>query len=177
MIICYALPLFRTVSGLSSSEQQAMTRIIEQKQMKDFLKLYTGLVERCFESCCNDFTSKTLSTKEVSWPRCRLSRTLLTAAVRNKLTDHRPPLTATYRTPAYPTASRNSSSTRSASVHDSEKKSRCTMPVMLPLRFELDVSLTMRISFLIDEQCQDDGAAAEQVIDAESEPALYPHLS
>ncbi len=60
-----ALSLF-TVSGLSSSEQQAMSRIIEQKQMKDFLKLYTGLVERCFESCCNDFTSKSLSTKEVS---------------------------------------------------------------------------------------------------------------
>ncbi|KAJ1593645.1 hypothetical protein NDA12_003249 [Ustilago hordei] len=38
------------LSGLSSSEQQAMSRIIEQKQMKDFLKLYTGLVERCFES-------------------------------------------------------------------------------------------------------------------------------
>jgi hypothetical protein len=42
-----------------------MSRIIEQKQMKDFLKLYTGLVERCFESCCNDFTSKALSSKEV----------------------------------------------------------------------------------------------------------------
>ncbi|SYW80151.1 uncharacterized protein UBRO2_03419 [Ustilago bromivora] len=41
-----------------------MSRIIEQKQMKDFLKLYTGLVERCFESCCNDFTSKALSSKE-----------------------------------------------------------------------------------------------------------------
>lgn len=52
------------VSGLSSAEQQTMSRIIEQKQMKDFLKLYTGLVERCFESCCNDFTSKSLSTKE-----------------------------------------------------------------------------------------------------------------
>lgn len=42
-----------------------MQRIIEQKQMKDFMRLYTGLVERCFESCCNDFTSKALSSKEV----------------------------------------------------------------------------------------------------------------
>lgn len=42
-----------------------MQGIIEQKQMKDFMKLYTGLVERCFDSCCNDFTSKALSTKEV----------------------------------------------------------------------------------------------------------------
>jgi hypothetical protein len=35
------------------------------KQMQDFMKLYSGLVERCFTSCCNDFTSKALSSKEV----------------------------------------------------------------------------------------------------------------
>ncbi|KAE8213302.1 hypothetical protein CF319_g3993 [Tilletia indica] len=51
-------------SALSSNEQAAMQRIIEQRQMKDFMKLYTGLVERCFDACCNDFTSKALSTKE-----------------------------------------------------------------------------------------------------------------
>lgn len=34
-------------------------------QMQDFMKLYSGLVERCFTSCCNDFTSKSLSSKEV----------------------------------------------------------------------------------------------------------------
>lgn len=33
--------------------------------MQDFMRLYSGLVERCFTSCCNDFTSKTLSSKEV----------------------------------------------------------------------------------------------------------------
>lgn len=41
-----------------------MQRVIEQKQMKDFMKLYSGLVERCFDACCNDFTSKALSSKE-----------------------------------------------------------------------------------------------------------------
>jgi len=33
--------------------------------MKDFMSLYQNLVERCFTSCCNDFTSKALSSKEV----------------------------------------------------------------------------------------------------------------
>mgnify|MGYP002715255341 CR=1 FL=1 len=42
-----------------------MQQIIEQKQMKDFMRLYTGLVERCFDGCCNDFTSKALTNKEV----------------------------------------------------------------------------------------------------------------
>ncbi|WFD35196.1 protein transporter tim9 [Malassezia cuniculi] len=52
------------LSSLSSSEQLAMQQIIEQKQMKDFMRLYTGLVERCFSACCNDFTSKALTNKE-----------------------------------------------------------------------------------------------------------------
>lgn len=33
--------------------------------MKDFMALYQNLVERCFSNCCNDFTSKALSSKEV----------------------------------------------------------------------------------------------------------------
>lgn len=41
-----------------------MTAIIEQKQLKDFMALYTGVVNRCFDSCCNDFSSKALSSKE-----------------------------------------------------------------------------------------------------------------
>ncbi|PWN52142.1 putative TIM9-translocase of the mitochondrial inner membrane [Violaceomyces palustris] len=51
-------------SSFSSAEQQAMQRVIENKQRLDFMRLYAGLVERCFDSCCNDFTSKALSTKE-----------------------------------------------------------------------------------------------------------------
>lgn len=46
--------------------------------MKDFMSLYSNLVERCFLSCCQDFTSKALSSKEVSpaqpwrwWPASR----------------------------------------------------------------------------------------------------------
>lgn len=41
-----------------------MQRVIEQKQMKDFMRLYTGLVERCFDDCVNDFTSKAPTSKE-----------------------------------------------------------------------------------------------------------------
>ncbi|KAL9937320.1 hypothetical protein V8E36_003729 [Tilletia maclaganii] len=51
-------------SALSSNEQATMQRIIEQRQMKDFMKLYTGLVERCFADCCNDFSSKALTQRE-----------------------------------------------------------------------------------------------------------------
>jgi len=32
--------------------------------MQDFMKLYSGLVERCFNTCITDFTSKALTGKE-----------------------------------------------------------------------------------------------------------------
>ncbi|KII90770.1 hypothetical protein PLICRDRAFT_697252 [Plicaturopsis crispa FD-325 SS-3] len=51
-------------STFNSAEQAHMTKVIEKKQMQDFLRMYTNLVERCFTSCCNDFTSKSLSSKE-----------------------------------------------------------------------------------------------------------------
>lgn len=35
-------------------------------QMQDFMRLYSGLVERCFNACAQDFTSKALTTNEVS---------------------------------------------------------------------------------------------------------------
>jgi import inner membrane translocase subunit TIM9 len=34
--------------------------------MQDFMRLYSGLVERCFTACAQDFTSKALTTNEVS---------------------------------------------------------------------------------------------------------------
>ncbi|KAF9292611.1 protein transporter tim9 [Mortierella alpina] len=53
-------------SQFNDAERNHLQRVMEQKQMKDFLKLYSGLVERCFTDCVNDFTSKTLSSKEAS---------------------------------------------------------------------------------------------------------------
>ncbi|KAG8888948.1 protein transporter tim9 [Tulasnella sp. 332] len=52
------------MSNFNTAEQAHMQKVIETKQMQDFMKLYSGLVERCFTSCCNDFTSKSLSSKE-----------------------------------------------------------------------------------------------------------------
>ncbi|MBW0462307.1 hypothetical protein O181_002022 [Austropuccinia psidii MF-1] len=51
-------------SSFNSQDSAQLNRLIEQKQMKDFLRLYSSLVERCFTSCCQDFTSRALSSKE-----------------------------------------------------------------------------------------------------------------
>lgn len=69
-------------SGFNNAEQAHMNKVIEKKQvrsqwlslvvsifmslqMQDFLRLYANIVENCFKTCCNDFTSKALSSKEV----------------------------------------------------------------------------------------------------------------
>ncbi|CEQ40026.1 SPOSA6832_01605 [Sporobolomyces salmonicolor] len=52
-------------SGMNPATAAAFEGMMQQKQMKDFMQLYQNLVERCFTSCCNDFTSKALSSKEV----------------------------------------------------------------------------------------------------------------
>ncbi|KAI9008233.1 Tim10/DDP family zinc finger-domain-containing protein [Gaertneriomyces semiglobifer] len=47
-------------------DQAQMMALIEQKQMKDFLHMYSTLVDRCFRNCVNDFTSTALSSEENS---------------------------------------------------------------------------------------------------------------
>lgn len=54
------------MDSLNPREQQEFTRLIEQKQMKDFMRLYSNLVERCFSDCVNDFTSNKLTGREQS---------------------------------------------------------------------------------------------------------------
>ncbi|KAM9916169.1 hypothetical protein OXX59_010190, partial [Metschnikowia pulcherrima] len=51
---------------LNVKEQQEFQQVVEQKQMKDFMRLYSNLVSRCFDDCVNDFTSANLTTKESS---------------------------------------------------------------------------------------------------------------
>jgi import inner membrane translocase subunit TIM9 len=49
---------------LNQREQGEFQKLVEQKQMKDFMRLYSNLVERCFSDCVNDFTSSKLTNKE-----------------------------------------------------------------------------------------------------------------
>ena len=51
-------------SNLSSKDQEKMSLIIQQKQVKDFMRLYSSLVDRCFNDCVNDFTSQKLTGNE-----------------------------------------------------------------------------------------------------------------
>lgn len=41
-----------------------MERIVNQRQLRDFGRLFNSLTTRCFESCVDDFTSRALTTRE-----------------------------------------------------------------------------------------------------------------
>ncbi|EOR04889.1 hypothetical protein E3P92_00199 [Wallemia ichthyophaga] len=51
-------------SRFSGPERLQLNQYIQKKEMKDFMQLYSNLVQRCFEDCSNDFTSRALSTNE-----------------------------------------------------------------------------------------------------------------
>ncbi|KAK4506714.1 hypothetical protein PRZ48_000447 [Zasmidium cellare] len=49
---------------LTPAEQRELQGRMERKQMKDFMNMYSNLVQRCFNDCVTDFTSKSLASKE-----------------------------------------------------------------------------------------------------------------
>ncbi|MCJ1365525.1 protein transporter tim9 [Acarospora aff. strigata] len=52
------------MDGLNAAEQRELQTRMEKKQMKEFMTMYSRLVQRCFDDCVNDFTTKSLHTKE-----------------------------------------------------------------------------------------------------------------
>ncbi|PVU90736.1 hypothetical protein BB561_004742 [Smittium simulii] len=46
--------------------EQEIDFILEQKRQKDYIRMYSRLVERCFSDCILSFTTKVLSDKEIN---------------------------------------------------------------------------------------------------------------
>ncbi|KAL4894448.1 Tim10/DDP family zinc finger protein [Aspergillus ambiguus] len=49
---------------LNASEQREFAARMERKQLKEFMTMYSKLVQRCFDDCVNDFTTKSLISRE-----------------------------------------------------------------------------------------------------------------
>ncbi|KAL1974086.1 hypothetical protein VTN31DRAFT_5646 [Thermomyces dupontii] len=52
------------MDGLNAAEQRELAARMEKKQMKEFMTMYSRLVQRCFDDCVNDFTTKSLISRE-----------------------------------------------------------------------------------------------------------------
>mmetsp|Transcript_14320 Transcript_14320/g.19755 ORF Transcript_14320/g.19755 Transcript_14320/m.19755 type:complete len:99 (-) Transcript_14320:139-435(-) len=51
-------------AGLNDADSKEMMKMIEDMQMRDSLKMYNRLVERCFSSCVDSFRRKNLEASE-----------------------------------------------------------------------------------------------------------------
>lgn len=59
------------VAELPEEHRQAMMATLEHMQVRDSLRMYNRLVQRCFTDCVTDFRSKALdSTEEKCVARC-----------------------------------------------------------------------------------------------------------
>jgi len=52
------------MDGLTQAEQRELNTRMEAKQLKEFMKTYSNLVQRCFDDCVNDFTTKSMISRE-----------------------------------------------------------------------------------------------------------------
>ncbi|KAJ5278706.1 hypothetical protein N7478_004078 [Penicillium angulare] len=52
------------MEGLNASEQREFQNRMERKQLKEFMTMYSKMVQRCFDDCVNDFTTKSLINRE-----------------------------------------------------------------------------------------------------------------
>ncbi|KAL8800720.1 MAG: hypothetical protein Q9200_007160 [Gallowayella weberi] len=52
------------MEALNANEQRELQTRMERKQIKEFMTMYSRLVQNCFDSCINDFTSKALASRE-----------------------------------------------------------------------------------------------------------------
>ncbi|KAF2087918.1 mitochondrial import inner membrane translocase subunit tim9 [Saccharata proteae CBS 121410] len=53
-----------SMRGLTNAEQRELQGRMERKQMKEFMTMYSNLVQRCFDDCINDFSTKSLGSRE-----------------------------------------------------------------------------------------------------------------
>ncbi|KAL7930027.1 Tim10/DDP family zinc finger domain-containing protein [Trichoderma chlorosporum] len=79
---------------LTSAEQRTLEQRMQKRQVKEFVGAFGGLVEHCFTSCVDDFTSKSLSSKETGClNRCVLKWMATQQRVSERFQEHNAQIT------------------------------------------------------------------------------------
>jgi mitochondrial import inner membrane translocase subunit TIM9 len=50
---------------LNQAEQARLELVMQKKQQKEFMKMFFKITGDCFDTCVTDFSSKSLSSREV----------------------------------------------------------------------------------------------------------------
>ncbi|KAK3313811.1 Tim10/DDP family zinc finger-domain-containing protein [Apodospora peruviana] len=51
-------------TGLTQAENRELEQRLQKRQVKEFMNVFGSLVDNCFTSCVDDFTSKAMSNRE-----------------------------------------------------------------------------------------------------------------
>ncbi|KAG6001688.1 hypothetical protein E4U21_003919 [Claviceps maximensis] len=79
---------------LTQAEQRTLEQRMQKRQVKEFMSAFGGLVEHCFTSCVDDFTSKAISTRENGCiNRCVLKWMATQQRVSDRFQEHNAQLT------------------------------------------------------------------------------------
>ncbi|KAI1504223.1 mitochondrial intermembrane space translocase subunit [Biscogniauxia marginata] len=77
------------MEGLTASETRELEQRVQKHQMKQFLGLFSNLVDHCFMSCIDDFTSKSLSARESGCvSRCVQKHMALSQRLSERFQEH-----------------------------------------------------------------------------------------
>ncbi|KAL2124008.1 hypothetical protein VTJ04DRAFT_373 [Mycothermus thermophilus] len=52
------------MEGLTAAESRELEQRLQKRQVKEFMTAFGNLVDSCFSSCVDDFTSRALSNRE-----------------------------------------------------------------------------------------------------------------
>ncbi|KAH9883877.1 mitochondrial intermembrane space translocase subunit [Xylariomycetidae sp. FL2044] len=52
------------MDGLTAAETKVLEQRMAKRQMKEFVGLFSNLVDHCFSSCVDDFSTKSLTARE-----------------------------------------------------------------------------------------------------------------
>ncbi|KAL6889806.1 Tim10/DDP family zinc finger domain-containing protein [Trichoderma longibrachiatum] len=78
----------------SCTNKRTLEQRMQKRQVKEFVGAFGGLVEHCFTSCIDDFTSKSLSTKETGClNRCVLKWMATQQRVSERFQEHNAQIT------------------------------------------------------------------------------------
>ncbi|EFX02717.1 mitochondrial intermembrane space translocase subunit [Grosmannia clavigera kw1407] len=66
------------MDGLTSAETRELEQRLQKRQVKEFIGLFSNLVDNCFTACVDDFSSKAVSTRETGCITRCVQKTLAT---------------------------------------------------------------------------------------------------
>ncbi|KAI1337993.1 mitochondrial intermembrane space translocase subunit [Xylariaceae sp. FL0016] len=77
------------MDGLTASETRELEQRMQKRQIKEFLGLFSNLVDHCFMSCIDDFSSKALSGRESGCvSRCVQKHMALSQRLSERFQEH-----------------------------------------------------------------------------------------